>query len=115
MDLGAPIAYMVLEPGTDVYSSDGQVVGTVTHVLDVPAKDVFDGIVLKTPTGHRFADADDIAEIHEQGVLLKLDADAAARLPEPDANPAALDSGADMESPLAAKLRRAWDRISGNY
>ena len=40
-----------------------------------------------------------------------------AALPEPSANPGKITShGAeDSDSPLTAKLRRAWDRIAGNY
>ena len=40
MDDGAPISYETLEPGTPVYSSDGQQIGTVAHVLAVEEEDV---------------------------------------------------------------------------
>ena len=62
----------------------------------------------------RFADADDIASIHERGVTLKLNTHDAEQLPEPSANPAALSvDPADL--PKHRKLRRAWDLISGKY
>jgi hypothetical protein len=69
------------------------------------------------PGGHRFADADDVASIHERGVVLKVDAQAAERLPAPTANPATIDADPqDAERPgLEDKLRRAWDYLSGNY
>jgi hypothetical protein len=118
-DPGLPIAYEVLAPGTPVYSSDGQLVGHVTHVLSVPEKDVFDGIVIddrEGPGGHRFADADEIGTIHERAVTLKLDAAACRALPAPSANPAVMiDDPADSSSGLSNKLRRAWDLVSGNY
>ena len=122
MDAGAPISYEVLEPETPVYSSDGQQVGTVAHVLAVPEEDVFDGIVIADHAGalhhgHRFADADDVAAIHEHAVTLKVDATACHQLPRPSANPAVLrDDPTDKgPSPLQAKLQRAWDLLSGNY
>ncbi len=117
-DLGAQISYLTLEEGSDCYSSDGQHVGKVAHVLADPDADVFDGIVLDTgvlPGSHRFVDADQVASIHERGVVLGVDADAAGSLPEPSANPGEIDVGPDDVVPdeLRDKLRRAWDRISG--
>jgi hypothetical protein len=56
--------------------------------------------------------------IYDHGVVLTLDADAAAeRLHRPDANPATMSASPDDagESELERKLRRAWDLISGNY
>lgn len=120
MDLGPPISYQVLATGTKVLSCDGQEVGVVAHVLAVESEDVFDGIVIAERAGsggHRFADADDVQEIHEDAVLLKLDHEACLRLPEPSANPAVMtDDPADRGSgELTGKLKRAWDRLSGNY
>jgi hypothetical protein len=117
-DLGAPGSYLILEKGIPVYSSDGKPVGKVEHVLAAPDLDVFDGIVLDTsvlPGGHRFADATQVDEIYERGVVLTLEAAAAESLPEPSANPAEIEIGPDDVVPdeLHDKLRRAWDRISG--
>jgi hypothetical protein len=117
-DLGAPSSYLTLAEGLTVYSSDGQGLGKVEHVLADPGVDVFDGIVLDTsvlPGGQRFADATQVAEIHERGVVLALDAAAAERLPEPSENPAAVSADPDDVVPdqLQDKLRRAWDRITG--
>jgi PRC-barrel domain len=119
-DLGAPISYIALDKGVPVYSSDGKPLGKVEHVLAEPEEDIFDGFVIDTsvlPGGHRFVDAPEVAEIHERGVVLKLDASASENLPEPSANPGVLeaDGGDAPPSPLQQKLRRAWDLISGNY
>jgi hypothetical protein len=67
------------------------------------------------PGGRRFADASQVAEIYERGVVLTLDAAGAERLPEPSANPGEIDIGPDDVVPdeLSDKLRRAWDVISG--
>jgi uncharacterized protein YrrD len=120
-DLGAPSSYLNLGKGADVYSCDGEKVGKVEHVLAAPDQDIFDGIVLDTsvlPGGHRFVDADQVEEIFERGVLLKVDGTEAHSLPEPSENPAALEVSPDDvaeggEDALKRKLRRAWDLISG--
>jgi hypothetical protein len=119
-DLGQPTSYLTLKPGTAVYSSDGEKLGAVEHVLAEPDLDVFDGIVLDTsvlPGGHRFADAPQVEEVYDRGVVLKLTAAEAEGLPEPTANPGALEADADDAPPggLSGKLQRAWDLISGNY
>jgi PRC-barrel domain len=116
-DLGAPGSYMTLGEGVPVYSSDGQRLGEVEHVLAEPDKDIFDGIVLGVPGGHRFVDAPEVERIHERGVVLALDAGAAERLPEPADNPATMSASPDdsAEGELERKLRRAWDLISGRY
>jgi uncharacterized protein YrrD len=116
-DLGPPTSYLALAEGVPVYSSDGEQVGKVEHVLSVPDDDIFDGIVLDTsvlPGGHRFVDAPEVGQIFEHGVTLKIDAAEAAALPEPSANPGAIEAGpGDMVKGGHDKLRRAWDLISG--
>jgi hypothetical protein len=119
-DLGAPSSYLALEPGAPVLSSDGKPLGEVEHVLADADADIFDGIVLDTsvlPGGQRFADASQIDEIYERGVVLTVDAGEAEQLPEPSENPAVLRADPDdvEGSELERKLRSAWDRISGNY
>ena len=118
LDLGEPLAYEALDPGTPVYSSDGEEIGKVTHVLADEREDVFDGIVIgehRFGREHRFADADDIEAIYDRGVVLKLDAAACAQLPKPSANPAVMrDDPAESESEFRhQKLTRAWNLISG--
>ncbi len=118
-DPGQPISYEVLDPGTPVYSSEGEQIGEVTHVLSVPEEDVFDGIVIAEPEGHdrhRFADADDVEAIHEHAVTLKLDAAACSHLPEPTENPGVMkDDPAEGAPGVSDKLHRAWNLISGKY
>jgi len=117
---GLPISYEVLERGTAVYSSEGEQVGTVAHVLAAEEVDIFEGLVIlehRGRSGHRFVEADDIGDMYERAVMLKLDRAAAERLPEPSANPAVMrdDPAAGDSGALAQKLRRAWEYISGNY
>ena len=115
-DLGPPIAYVTLAEGTPVYDRRGERVGVVEHVLADEQHDIFEGLIVHTlplPGRHVFADAEQIAELHERGALLSVDGDA---LPEP---PGERDraretgEGEDVESPLQARLRRAWDWLSG--
>ena len=86
------ISYQALGKGVPVRASGGEVVGTVEHVLEVPELDVFDGIVLRTPVGLRFADADLVADITDRYVLLSLPAGEAERLGQPQA-PAVYHAG----------------------
>jgi hypothetical protein len=116
-DLGAPISYLVLEPGADVYDPSGDHVGKVEHVLADPDVDIFEGLVIDTrvgPGGLRFADADQIDELYERGVVLSVGVE---ELHDPEPGPATLEADPDdvEESELAARLRRAWDWISGRY
>jgi hypothetical protein len=83
MDEGLPIAYLVLEKDVPVYGSDGTAVGTVHHVVAVPAQDIFHGIVITVGHGKRFVAADQVASLHEHGVDLRISAAEAAGLPEP--------------------------------
>jgi hypothetical protein len=117
-DLGPPVSYLALEEGTAVLGSDGEEVGHVAHVLADEEQDIFDGIVIAHGVGqHTFADAEQVAAIHEHGVALTISAAQARALPEPSENPAVMyDDASEPEgSPLADKLRRAWDLLSGNY
>jgi sporulation protein YlmC with PRC-barrel domain len=119
-ELGAPIAYLALAVGTPVYASDGERVGEVQHILAAEDKDIFDGLVIDIrpgPGGLRFVDAPEVGDLHERGVVLKIDSAAVEQLHEPSPNPGALrvDPADGGGSALTAKLRRAWDLISGRY
>jgi hypothetical protein len=118
-DLGAPSSYLALERGLQVFSRDGDKLGEVQYVLADAEADVFDGIVVDTsglPGGLRFADASQVAEIYERGVILGLSSADAQRLPEPSENPGAIEvTGVEDvdRSELHEKLRRAWETVSG--
>jgi hypothetical protein len=119
-EYGQPRSYLTVDAGVDVISADGQRVGALEHVLADEQADIFDGVVIDVsagPGGHRFVDAPEVSEFREQAVLLTIDAAAVERLPEPHPNPAVMqhDGVEDSEGPLAQKLRRAWDLISGRY
>ena len=121
-DLGNPISYLVLAEGTPVYSSDGERLGDVEHVLADTDADIFDGIVIDQsvlPGDHRFVDAPEIDEIFERGCVLSIDAAGAESLPEPSKSAGAIEvTGEDFverewDDELEGKLKKAWDFLSG--
>ena len=119
-DHGPPTSYLTAEAGIDVISSDGERVGALEHVLADEEEDIFEGVVIDVsagPGGHRFVDAPDVREFYERAVLLDVAAADIEKLAKPSANPAVMEAHGDEESqgPLAQKLRRAWDLISGRY
>lgn len=119
-DYGQPRSFLDADQGIDVISADGERVGALEHVLADEQTGIFDGIVIDTavgPGGHRFVDAPEVGEFFQLAVLLTLPAAEIDRLPEPAENPAVVEHGGeeDSDSPLVAKLRRAWDLISGRY
>jgi hypothetical protein len=112
-DLGPPTAYLALAEGTPVYDRDRAQIGVVDHVLADDTVDVFHGLIVHTtplPGRHLYADADQIAELRENGVLLSVERDSLHRpeAPRPPARPGARS----VESPLQTGLRRAWDWLS---
>jgi hypothetical protein len=76
------IGYQALPRGVAVHSSDGAKVGTVHQVLDNAREHIFDGIVIDTPAGRRFVDAPEVVRITTKRVMLSIDAEEAAHLPE---------------------------------
>ncbi|HWL32399.1 MAG TPA: hypothetical protein VNP89_02240 [Gaiellaceae bacterium] len=119
-DLGAPSSYLALEPGVAVFARDGEKLGEVHHVLADPEVDVFDGIVIDSsalPGRLQFADAVQVDQIYERGVVLALGRADAERLPEPAENAGVMevDGLEDVDrSELREKLRRAWEMVSGD-
>lgn len=116
-DLGHPCAYQAVGRGAVVYSSDGERLGKVVRVLAAKEADLFDGIVFDAtagPGGQRFVDAPEVGDCYERGVILRIDAAAAAALPKPQANPGSLKvDPADLGGGRGGFLRRAWDSLTG--
>ncbi|GIE29132.1 hypothetical protein Ait01nite_021770 [Actinoplanes italicus] len=99
-DLGAPVSYLVLKDGTDVYDRSGDPVGTVSHVLADEHAGIFHGLLINTSDGHRFAGADQVDGLFERGVIV---AEPAAGLATPSA-----DTPAGLAENRATGLQRAW-------
>lgn len=84
-DVGPPIHYAAVQPGTPVYSSDGVEVGRVEAMLDNYREHIFDGVVFVDGEGKlRFADAPEVERTAERGVILAVGAERAQRLGPPE-------------------------------
>lgn len=81
-DDDAPISWMTLAKGTDVYSSDEQKVGEVGDVVADRQKDIFSGVTLSGGLfgSPRFVAADLIQEITENAVRLSISSEEADEL-----------------------------------
>src|ERR1700753_1649086 len=118
-DLGSKVSYLVAKKGIPVYSSDDVRLGTVVEVLDAPEADIFDGVIFDTthnrPGGHKFVDAPEVEGIYERGVILTIDAAAAAKLAAPGKNPRTLVVWAEdvAGEPGPSFWTRAWNLLSG--
>jgi hypothetical protein len=106
-DLGAPASYLVLREGTPVYDRSGSRVGKVEHVLADEPQDVFHGLIIGTPAGHRFARADLVDGLYERGAIVAVPA---AGLPTPSADPPA--RLVEEDEGLGHLLRSAWERLT---
>jgi hypothetical protein len=110
------VSYLAAVPGTPVLSSTGTQIGTLEHVLQVPELDVFDGIVIATPAGLRFIDADSVGEITLSHIQTSLDDAQASQLSPPDGPPvyrvdALDDAGHSLHDVLGRLFRRPrWTR-----
>jgi hypothetical protein len=113
-DLGAPVAALALADGTPVYDRGGRRVGVVDRVVADEVTGIFDGLIVHTlplPGRHLYAAHEQIAEARERGVLLSVDREELYELgPRRERD---RRRGEAPESPLEARLRRAWDWITG--
>jgi hypothetical protein len=110
--LGPPVAYLAVKDGTPVYDRDGTRVGVVEHVMDEGG--IFEGLIIHTyplPGRHVYADANQVGEIHERGVLLSVEG---ADLHDPRREPGRRRWDG-REKKLEARLRRARDWISAHF
>jgi hypothetical protein len=109
-DLGDLVAYTAVAEGTPIYDHQGRRVGVVEHVMEVGG--IFEGVIVHTyplPGRHLYADADQIAEIHERGVVLSV-TERELHVPRQASRRGRARVG---ESPLEARLRWAWDWLTG--
>jgi uncharacterized protein YrrD len=86
-DLGQPASYLILKQGAPVYASDGEQVGRVEEVRADQENDIFDGLVIvhgMLARGEHYVPADQVDEIYERGVVLRVDAAGVESLPAPD-------------------------------
>lgn len=116
MELGPPIAFIALREGTPVYDARRKRIGVVEEVVADEQAVIFEGVVVHTlplPGRHLVADVDQIAGLHERGVLLSVDRSALRRSGR-HADVRKGDDDDQLEHPVQAALRRIWDRITRN-
>jgi hypothetical protein len=107
--LGPQVAYLAIKEGTPVYDRSGTRVGVVEHVMDEGG--IFEGVVVHTyplPGRHLYADADQIDNIHQRGIVLSV---GRSDLHDPRTESAKRTWG-QPEKTLEARLRRALDWIT---
>jgi hypothetical protein len=110
--LGPPVAYLALKDGTPVYDRTGARVGVVEHVMDEGG--IFEGIIIHTyplPGRHLYADANQVDEIHQSGVVLSVER---ADLHDPRTE-SARRHWDEPEKTLERRLRRALDWITAHF
>jgi hypothetical protein len=107
-DDGAPVSYLALEPGTPVFSSDGERVGTVARVLQVPEEDLFEGLAVTTAEGARLVERSSVSSIAERAVRLTIDAETVGHLPPPEGAPVYV---ADPNEGTGPSFRDRWNRL----
>jgi len=111
MDTEAAVSYQAAVPGTPVLTRSGKEIGTLEHVLEVPGRETFDGIVVATDWGLRFIPAEQVEAFTVLNVRCRLDDGQAARLPPPHGTAvytvSALDEiGASLDERLGQMFRR---------
>jgi hypothetical protein len=105
------IAYTAAVVGAQVLTVEGERIGSLERVLDIPDLDLFDGIVVKTDAGDRFVDRDQISHFTTTAVHCSLTAQQAAGLPEPDSPPTyRADPGQDGGNSVIDRVKRAFGR-----
>jgi len=111
-DDGHAISYKVLRRGTPVRTADGTQVGTVRRIQENVRENIFDGIVIDTPSGRRFVDAPEVERVAELAVTLNISADEVAALPEPGGMKQRLDHAKSVRRAkrFGRNMRDRWDR-----
>ncbi len=68
-----PISSRGVPNGVPMLTSSGREFGRLDRVLEIPAEDLFHGMVVRTKAGPRFVDRDQIADITTRFVQCDLD------------------------------------------
>jgi hypothetical protein len=112
-DLGPQVAWLAITDGMPVYDPGGEQIGVAEHPLE--AGGIFEGVLVHTrplPGRHLVADPGQIADIRERGIVLAVGRDALHDLDAEQRAWARDRHAGDLESPIEATLRRAWDWLA---
>jgi hypothetical protein len=113
MDTEMAVSHQAAVPGTPVLTRSGKEIGTLEHVLEIPGRGLFDGIVVATDWGLRFIPAGEVELITVRHVRCRLDDAQAAKLPPPEGaavyRVSALDEiGDSLDERLGQMFRRPY-------
>jgi hypothetical protein len=107
-----PVAWVLIEPGWKVVSSDGEDVGRVDERVGDENVDIFDGLAIATPAlgfERRYVPSEQVGDIYEGEVHLKLTRAEVERLDEYDEPPASEEiEPVDAPSRVVQALKRAF-------
>jgi hypothetical protein len=100
-----PVSWFVIEPGWKVVDADGEEVGSVDEVVGDSSDDIFNGLSISMSLlgRPRYVPSEQVAEITEGSVRLKLTKDGVERLGEFEEPP----TTAEIEPEGAGTFRRA--------
>jgi hypothetical protein len=79
-----PVSWLLIEPGWEVYGSDGERIGTVDETLGDSTDDIFNGLAIVSGlfAKSRYVPAEQVAEITDGRVELRIPSNAADSLAE---------------------------------
>ena len=79
-----PVSWLLIEPGWKVVDADGQDIGRIEEVVGDTSSDIFNGLAVSTGllAKARYVPAEQVGEITEGEVQLKLPAEHVERLEE---------------------------------
>ena len=132
---GDPVSWFVIEPGWTVLAENGEEVGSVDEVVGDSSDDIFNGLSISTSLlgRPRYVPSEQVAEITEGRIRLKLSKDQVDRLGEFEEPPTTAEvlpeeaglltrAEASVEAPIASheerlnivtRIRHAFRRLAG--
>ena len=101
-----PVSWLMIEPGWKVLASDGSEAGAIDEVVGDSSIDIFDGLAIATSAlgKPRYVPAEQVGEITEGTVRLKLTPDQVERLEEYLEPATSAEIEADNKSGFAASV-----------
>jgi hypothetical protein len=107
-----PVAWIVIEPGWKVYAADGSEVGRVDERVGDENVDIFDGLAITSDTLHlkkRYVPSEQVAQIYEGEVHLKLSPQQVEHLSDYDEPPPSEEiEPVDAPNRFVQALKRAF-------
>jgi len=112
MTPGDPVSWFLIEPGWNVVDRSGQQVGSVDEVAGDSSTDIFNGLSVSTSrlAKPRYVPSEQVAEIVEGEVRLKLSGDEVDKLDEFEEPPASTEILPEDSGGFLGSVRRLFGR-----